>query len=258
MIKHYKNNSPKIIKSQARTRFAPSPTGYLHIGGVRTALFSYLFAKKYNGKFILRIEDTDKARTVPDSIDDIKANLKWLGLKWDKLYIQSERLEIYKKYALELTKKSEAYYCFCSSERLEKLRAEQTAQKFPPMYDGCCRVLSEKEIKEKLAKKENFVIRLKVPKKGMTEFNDIIRGNIQFENKLLDDSILLKSDGYPTYHLANVVDDYLMKITHVIRAEEWLPSTPKHILIYKAFGWKTPEFAHLPMVLGTDGMARLR
>lgn len=265
MNKNYKDNDIKIIKSKPITflkkvrgqgkikvRFAPSPTGYFHIGSARTALFNYLFAKKYNGEFILRIEDTDRARIVPGSLNDIKESLKWIGVKWDKLYIQSERMEIYKKYALELAEKEKAYYCFCPPERLENLRKEREAKKLPPMYDGKCRDLTKEEIKENLKKQEKFVIRQKVPKDGITEFNDIIRGNIKFENKLIDDSVLLKSDGYPTYHLANVVDDYLMKISHVIRAEEWLPSTPKHILIYKAFGWKIPEFAHLPMVLGTD------
>lgn len=261
------------INKPVRTRFAPSPTGYFHIGNARTALFIYLFAKHYNGAFILRIEDTDQERFAPDSLRDIMESLQWLGIDWDEgplpnsneqgsrkykykgkytPYIQSERLPIYKTHAQELVEKEGAYYCFCSPERLEELRKNQVAQKMPPMYDGHCRNLTKEEINKKLDQGEKFVIRQKVPREGITAFKDLIRGNIQFENKTIDDSVLLKSDGYPTYHLANVVDDHFMEITHVIRAEEWLPSTPKHILMYQAFGWNLPEFAHLPMVLGPD------
>ena len=251
-IKNSKFNQ-KSQKTKLRARFAPSPTGFLHIGGARTALFNYLFAKRNKGDFLLRIEDTDRERFMPDAPDDIKKNLEWLGIKWDeKPVIQSRRLSIYKKYAEELIKKDGAYYCFCSEERLKKTREEQTAKKIAPMYDGKCRDLSKEEIKIKLEKGEKFVIRQKIPKEGAIEFIDLIRGEIKFENKILNDSILLKSDGYPTYHLANVVDDHLMKITHVIRAEEWLSSAPKHILLYKIFGWIQPKFAHIPLILGTD------
>lgn len=259
-----------------RTRFAPSPTGYLHIGGARTALFTYLFAKHHQGSFILRIEDTDKERLVVDSIQDILDSLRWLGIGWDEgpieksknlnddqnlvlehkgaygPYIQSERLSLYQKYTKELIEKGGAYYCFCSPERLEELRKTQGARKLPPMYDGRCRNLTKEDIEKKLTQGEKFVIRQKVPKEGITVFHDLIRGEIRFENKTLDDSVLLKSDGYPTYHLANVIDDHSMAITHVIRAEEWLPSTPKHILMYQALEWNMPEFAHFPMVLGPD------
>lgn len=221
----------------------------------------------------MRVEDTDRERFVPDSLADIMENMQWLGIEWDEgplskpssqssvgyeckgkyaPYIQSERLPIYETHAKELIEKDGAYYCFCSSERLEELRKDQTAKKLPPMYDGHCRNLTKEEVDKKLEQGEKFVIRQKIPKEGITAFKDLVRGNIKFENKTIDDSVLLKSDGYPTYHLANVVDDHLMEISHVIRAEEWLPSTPKHILMYRALGWETPEFAHLPMVLGPD------
>lgn len=236
-----------------RTRFAPSPTGYLHIGGARTALFAYLLAKHHHGSFILRIEDTDKERTVSDSINDIKESLEWLDIKWDEgPYIQSQRLELYQQYAKELIEKGEAYYCFCSAERLEKLRQEQAIKKIPPMYDMLCRNLTREKINEKINKGKKFVIRQKMPKTGITQFNDLIRGLIKFENQTIDDSILLKSDSYPTYHLASVVDDHSMQITHITRTEEWLPSIPKHIMLYKAFGWEIPKFAHFPLVLGPD------
>ena len=251
-----------------KTRFAPSPTGEPHLGNIRTALFAWLFAKSRNGDFILRIEDTDKSRTVKGAVEAILASLDWLGLDWDKnqkskiknqkykskiieyhnLIFQSQRLEIYQKYAAELVKKGHAYVCDCSEERLKKLRERQITAKQPPMYDGFCR---NKTQNSKL-KTQNYVIRLKVPHNGQTEFDDIIRGNVSFENKLIDDQVLLKSDGYPTYHLANVADDHLMEITHVIRAEEWLSSTPKHLLLYKFFDWPAPQFAHLPMILGPD------
>lgn len=251
---------------KARVRFAPSPTGFLHIGSLRTALYNYLFAQKNGGDFLLRIEDTDRTRTVENGVKNIIQTLKWCGLDYDegtkikthnteyaiydvgeyKPYIQSKRLEIYQKYARELVKKDRAYYCFCSPERLEALRQEQMARKEPTMYDGYCKTQNI------LKQSGPRVIRLKVPGRGVTKFKDIIRGEIAFENKLIDDQVLLKSDGYPTYHLANVVDDHLMQITHVIRGEEWLSSTPKHILLYKAFGWRPPQFAHLPLLLNPD------
>lgn len=266
-----------------RVRFPPSPTGFLHVGGLRTALFCYLFAKKNNGELLLRIEDTDKERYVPGSVEKIIESLNWAGIEYDEglvlrnkisnkvsnnesknypgvfevgeygPYIQSERLEIYKKYAEELVEEGKAYYCFCEPERLKKVREEQKSKKMPPMYDRhCLGNLSHEEVNRKLKEKCPFVIRLKVPKEGEVKFNDLVRGEVSFKSELLDDQVLLKSDGYPTYHLANVVDDHLMRVSHVIRGEEWLSSTPKHVLIYQAFGWKKPEFAHLPLLLNTD------
>ena len=249
-------------------RFAPSPTGMLHVGSLRTALYNYLFARHEGGDFILRIEDTDRTRFVEGGIENIIRTLSWAGLEPDegvylkdgKLaergeygpYIQSERLTIYKKYAAELVAKDRAYYCFCTAERLEEVREEQTAKKQPTMYDGHCKKLSKSDIKRFLDEGKPCVLRLNVPDEGETVFNDLIRGEVRFKNKLIDDQVLLKSDGYPTYHLANIVDDHLMKITHVIRADEWLPSTPKHVLLYDAFGWTPPQFAHLPLLLNSD------
>jgi len=257
------------IPQKIRTRFAPSPTGFVHIGSVRTALYSYLFAKKNKGDFLLRIEDTDRTRLVEGSIEYLVKIFDVLGLNANEgvvmgndgklsqngdfgTYIQSERLPIYQKYVQELVEKDHAYYCFCSQERLQQVREERKAQKLPPMYDGHCRDLSKEEVEKKLADKVPFVIRMKIPKEGFTEFDDLVYGHIKIKNELIDDQVIMKSDGYPTYHFANVVDDYLMKISHVIRGEEWLPSTPKHILLYKYFGWKAPQFAHLPLLLNPD------
>jgi len=239
---------------KVRVRFAPSPTGYLHIGGARTALYNFLFARKNKGAFILRIEDTDRARLVEGSLESLLNSLKWLGFTYDEgPYIQSERLEIYKKHAEDLVKMSKAYYCFCEPERLQNLREEQAAKKQAPMYDQyCLRNLSEGEINKSLKTNCPYTIRLKVPKNEIIEFNDIVRGKVKFETNTIDDQILLKSDGYPTYHLANVIDDHLMKITHVIRGDEWISSTPKHILLYQAFDWDIPEFAHIPLLLNLD------
>lgn len=240
-----------------RVRFAPSPTGELHVGGARTALYNYLFARAQGGQFIIRLEDTDQERYVPGSLDRLLGGLKWLGLSWDEgpdcggpyaPYIQSERLDLYKKYALELIERQAAYYCFCSSERLNELRLKQQTSNEPSRYDRCCLNLTSEQIQSQLSAGKNYTIRLLVPP-GKTEFSDLIRGPIIIDNTTIDDQILLKSDGYPTYHLANVVDDYLMKITHVIRGEEWLPSTSKHLLLYRALGWVAPQFAHLPNVL---------
>lgn len=240
-----------------RVRFAPSPTGELHLGGARTALYNYLFAKKNGGSFIVRIEDTDKERHVEGSLGRILENLKWLGLTWDEgpdvggqygPYIQSQRLEHYIKYAHELLAKDLAYYCFCTEQRLDVLRQVQESEHQPTRYDRACLRLSADEVKKKLEAKEPYVIRLKVPE-GATTVHDLIRGDIEVKNDSVDDQVLLKSDGFPTYHLANVVDDKLMEITHVIRGEEWLPSTPKHVLLYQAFGWQPPVFAHVPNVL---------
>ncbi len=245
-----------------RTRFAPSPTGQLHLGGARTALFSYLLAKKTGGSFIVRIEDTDQERYVENSEDGIFEGLEWLGMVPDESprhdgafgpYRQSERLSLYEKYAQELLEKGAAYYCFCSSEELKHMREEQIAKKQAPKYDGRCRNLSHEEVEKKLQTAQvKPVIRMKIPETGVTTFRDLIHGKVAFQNKDLDDQVLLKSDGYPTYHLAVVVDDHLMNITMSVRSEEWLPSTPKHVLLYKAFGWPMPETAHLPLVLNKN------
>ena len=249
-----------------RVRFAPSPTGYLHVGGARTALFNWVFARHHGGSFILRIEDTDRTRYVPDSLDDIMEGLRWLGLEWDEgpvvggpygPYFQSQRVELYQKYAQILLERGWAYKCYCSPERLEKLREEQRRRKQPPGYDRHCRFLSEEERAALEAEGRSYVIRLKVPLDGTTSFQDIIHGKIEVKNVNLEDLVLLKSDGFPTYHLANVVDDHLMKITHVMRADEWIPSTPKHILLYRGFGWEPPKFAHLPLILSPTGKGKL-
>ncbi|MDQ5890402.1 MAG: glutamyl-tRNA synthetase [Candidatus Dependentiae bacterium] len=244
-----------------RTRFAPSPTGYLHVGGLRTALYAYLLAKKHGGQFLLRIEDTDQTRLVEGATENIIEALRWAGIDFDEgpgkggpcgPYIQSHRLEIYMKHALELIAAGHAYHCFCSSERLDELRARQTANKLPPAYDKHCRNLSPAELEEKLATERKSVIRMKVPLEGEMTFSDLIRGPVTFGYKVVDDQVLIKSDGFPTYHLAVVIDDHYMKISHVIRGEEWLSSTPKHILLYEYFGWDAPQFAHLPLLLNSD------
>ncbi|MEG8988452.1 glutamate--tRNA ligase [Ignavibacteria bacterium 4148-Me] len=245
-----------------RVRFAPSPTGYLHVGGLRTALYNYLFARKNNGKFILRIEDTDRSRYVEGAVENLIASLKWCGLNYDEgpdiggaygPYMQSQRIDIYQKYAQELISKGYAYYCFCTPERLEALRKEQQLQKLPQAkYDKHCLHLSKSEIEEKLNSKIPYVIRLNVEPNQKIIFDDAIRGTVEFDSNNIDDQILIKSDGYPTYHMANVVDDHLMKISHVIRGEEWLSSTPKHILLYNYFNWEKPIFAHLPLLLNPD------
>src|SRR3989338_6903326 len=254
--------------TEVRTRFAPSPTVSLHIGSLRTALFSFLWARKNNGKFILRVEDTDKSREVAGSLQEIVQTLTDFGIApdegfyWDNglkekgefgPYLQSQRLEIYKKYAEELVSKNHAYYCFCSPQRLEELRKQQQDQKLPPKYDKQCLKLSPEEVKQKLTAGEPHVIRLNVPLDQKIRFTDLVHGEIEIPSNDIDDQVLLKSDGYPTYHLAVVIDDYLMKITHVIRGVEWIPSTPKHILLYSAFGWESPKFAHAPNILGKSG-----
>jgi glutamyl-tRNA synthetase len=247
--------------ARVRTRFAPSPTGLLHVGGLRTALYCFLLARKEGGNFLLRIEDTDQARTVPGAVENIINNLTWAGITFDEgpgkdgkygPYIQSQRLELYRKHALELIAQDHAYYCFCSSERLEKVRQQQMAQKLPPCYDRFCRNLPKDAVEKKLQAGESYVIRMKVPEEGNCVFTDIIRGIVSIGYKIVDDQVLLKSDGFPTYHLAVVVDDHYMEISHVIRGEEWLPSTPKHILLYQYFGWQAPLFAHLPLLLNPD------
>lgn len=234
------------------TRFAPSPTGELHIGGARTALFAFLFARHNGGKFLLRIEDTDRERYVPESVGHIIEALDWLGLNPDNkdaIVVQSERLHIYNKAVLELVDGEKAYICTCTKEKLAADRERQMSEKKPPRYEGHCRDLGT-GIKDVSGK--DFVIRMKMPKEGTITVNDLIRGEVVFDLSLFDDQVLLKSDGYPTYHLASVVDDHEMNISHVIRAEEWLPSTPKHLVLYEMFGWKAPEFAHLPIILAPD------
>ncbi|OGF99553.1 glutamate--tRNA ligase [Candidatus Gottesmanbacteria bacterium RIFCSPHIGHO2_02_FULL_39_14] len=244
-----------------RVRIAPSPTGSdLHIGNVYTALINFVFAKKNRGKFIVRIEDTDRTRLVKGAEGKILSSLKWFNIYYDEgpdiggplgPYRQSERLSLYKKYAHKLVGKGNAYYCFCNSSRLNQMRKRQMEKGQPTLYDGFCRH-SDPRISAKRIIKEKFVIRLKVPRQGTTVFNDLIRGPISFANKLIDDQVLLKSDGYPTYHLGVVVDDHLMEISHVIRAEEWISSTPKHVLIYKFLGWQLPVFAHGPILRNPD------
>ena len=239
--------------NKVRTRFAPSPTGYMHIGNLRTALFTYLIAKQNGGDFILRIEDTDQERYVDGAVEVIYKTLKDVGLNWDEgpdiggpvgPYIQSQRMGMFKKYAEELVEKGEAYYCFCDKERLEEVRAIQEASGIAPMYDRHCRNLSPEEIKEKLDAGVPYVIRQKIPTEGEVTFHDELYGDITVDCSTLDDQILIKTDGMPTYNFANVVDDHLMGITHVVRGNEYLASAPKYNLLYKAFGWEIPTYIH--------------
>jgi len=275
-----------MINEFPRVRFAPSPTGYLHVGGLRTALYNYLFAKSQNGKFILRIEDTDRNRYVEGAVENLINSLKWCGLDYDEgpdkeggfgpylqsqrldiyqkyiqddkeggfgPYLQSQRLDIYQKYIKDLISSGKAYYCFCTPERLEALRLEQQKQKLPQAkYDKKCLNLSIQEVKENLEKRIPHVIRMNVKPNQIIQVMDIVRGKVEFDSNNVDDQVLIKSDGYPTYHLAHLVDDHLMKITHVIRGEEWLPSVPKHVLLYNFFNWEKPVFAHLPLLLNPD------
>lgn len=245
-----------------RTRIAPSPTGQdLHIGNAYTALINYVFAQKHGGEFIIRIEDTDRTRLVEGSEKRILASLAWLGIPHAEgpdiggtyaPYRQSERLPQYKKYAEDLIAAGHAYYCFCTPPRLEEMRKNQEAKHMPPMYDGLCKTLDSKESAKRAQSGEKYVVRLNVPDDGVTSFTDAIRGEISFENKLIDDQVLLKSDGFPTYHLGVVVDDHVMGISHVIRGEEWIPSTPKHLLLYTFFGWEAPVFAHVSVLRNPD------
>jgi nondiscriminating glutamyl-tRNA synthetase len=259
---------------KVRVRFAPSPTGQLHLGSLRTALYDYLFAKKHKGSFILRIEDTDQKRFVPGSVENLFRTLDDMGVHHDegivlsgkKLtskgsygpYVQSERLAIYQEHAEKLIASGHAYYCFCSVTRLAALREEQSANKQAPKYDKFCLSLSAEDVEERLASHEPHVIRLNVSEnRGDIVFDDLVRGKVVFHARDVDDPILMKSDGYPTYHLAVVVDDHLMEITHILRSEEWLPSTPKHILLFEAFKWKVPHIGHLSVILGSDGKKKL-
>lgn len=247
-----------MANETVRTRFAPSPTGYMHIGNLRTALFTYLIAKKSGGKFILRIEDTDQERYVEGAVDVIYNTLKACGLNWDEgpdvggpvgPYIQSERMGMFKEYAEKLVESGHAYYCFCDKERLEEVRKIQVASRISPMYDRHCRNLSKEEIDEKLKAGIPYVIRQKVPTEGTTTFHDEIYGDITVENSTLDDQILIKTDGMPTYNFANVVDDHLMGITHVVRGNEYLASSPKYNLLYEAFGWTPPKYIHVEHIM---------
>ncbi len=249
------------MTTHVRVRFAPSPTGFLHVGGLRTALYNYLFARHHGGKFILRIEDTDQSRRVEGAVENLISTLEWSGVHYDEgpgvggplgPYVQSERLDIYRQHANELVRQDKAYHCFCSPERLEEVRQRQAAAKERASYDRHCRALSREVVGERLRNGEKNIIRLKVPLEGAVTFQDLIRGEVSIANEILDDQVLLKSDGFPTYHLAVVVDDHLMQISHVIRGEEWLPSTPKHVLLYQYFGWDLPVFAHLPLLLNPD------
>jgi glutamyl-tRNA synthetase len=245
---------------------APSPTGEMHVGSMATLLKNYAFAKKYGGQFILRIEDTDKVREVDGGVAAIQEIIHLYGLDWDEgpgkggefgPYIQSERLEIYKEKVQELIENDKAYYCFCSKERLASVKEEQMANKQAPHYDRHCRSLSKEEAQKRVAAGEEYVIRLKVPENQEISFTDLLRGEITFNSNLIDDQVLLKSDGYPTYHLAVVIDDNLMKISHIMRGEEWISSTPKHVLLYQAFGWSVPVFAHIPLFLNPDGKGKM-
>lgn len=235
-----------------KTRFPPSPTGYLHIGSLRTALYNYYFARKHSGAFVLRIEDTDRARYKEGAVESLLRTLKRVGIDYDEgPYIQSKRLDIYREHANRLLKSGNAYYCFCTKERLEELRATQQAAKRPTKYDRKCLNLTKEEIDTRLAQGESHVIRMQIPQ-GKTTFEDEVRGTVTIDNQELDDQVLLKADGFPTYHLAVVVDDHLMGITHVIRGEEWISSVPKHVLLYRWLGFPLPVFAHLPLILNPD------
>ncbi len=257
---------PDSFHRPVRVRFAPSPTGSLHIGGLRTALFNWLFARHHGGQFILRIEDTDQKRFDPTALMTLTEALRWAGLEWDEgpqvggpfgPYIQSERLEHYQHWAHWLVEQGKAYRCFCTPERLQKVNAEKQAQKLPPGYDRLCRGLSTEESGLRAAEGLPYVVRFKMPLEGKTIIQDLIRGEVEFENSTQQDMVLLKSDGFPTYHLAHVVDDHLMEISHVMRAVEWLPSLPLHVQIWRAFGWEMPVFAHLPVMLNPNGQGKM-
>lgn len=249
-----------------RVRFAPSPTGYLHIGGTRTALFNWMFARKHGGDFILRIEDTDQKRYVDGSVEYITESLRWLGIDWDEgpdvggdygPYTQSERTELYQTWAYWLLENGYAYKDFTTAEELIEMRAYQKANKLPQGYDGRHRDLTSEQIAELEAQGRSYTIRFKAPREGNTVINDLIRGDIVIDNRQIQDNVLLKSDGFPTYHLANVVDDHFMQITHIMRGEEWISSAPLHSQLYAAFGWKMPEIVHLPVILSPSGKGKL-
>lgn len=248
--------------SETRTRYAPSPTGDPHVGNIRSALFAWLFARSTGGVFAVRIEDTDQERRIPGSEERILDSLRWLGIEWDEgpdiggpygPYVQSQRLEGYGVAAEKLVELDAAYYCYCTPERLDTIRAAQQKRSMPTGYDRRCRNLSaEERAQEETENSQHRVVRFKTPLSGRTTFTDVIRGDVSWENRLIDDFVILKSDGFPTYHLANVVDDVAMAITHVIRGDEWMSSAPRHAMIYEAFGYTPPAFAHLPLILGSD------
>lgn len=249
-----------------RVRFAPSPTGYLHIGGARTALFNWMFARKHNGVLVLRIEDTDQKRTVKGAVEVIMNGLRWLGLDWDEgpdiggpygPYVQTQRSALYREWADWLLAHDHAYICFCTEKELAEMRKIQKANKLPIGYDRRCRYLTSSHVAEKEAAGQPYVIRFKMPLEGDTTFYDAIRGNIRFPNKQIQDNVLLKSDGLPTYHLANVVDDHFMQISHIMRADEWISTAPLHVNLYKAFGWEMPILGHLPVILNPSGKGKL-
>ena len=253
-------------KVEVRVRFAPSPTGHLHLGGLRTALFDWLWARKCGGQFILRIEDTDRRRFDPESVASLKKGLRWLGLDWDEgpdvggpcaPYVQSERQEIYQGHAQELIDRGHAYRCFCTPERLEAMREEQRSAGRPTGYDRHCRRLSADERARRAAEGVTSVVRFAVPEEGETVFSDLLRGDVLVDNRQLQDDVVLKADGLPTYHLAAMVDDHLMQITHVLRGEEWLSTAPIHKLIVDAFGWEMPVLVHLPVILDPSGKGKM-
>lgn len=252
-----------------RVRFAPSPTGFVHIGSLRTALYDFLLARKMNGQYVLRVEDTDQQRYIDGAIEGMLQAMDWAGVHHDEgvsidadgkvvsigdrgPYIQSERLEIYQEYIQKLLDNDTAYYCFCTKEELDEVREKQKADGEDPKYNGKCRHLTKEEIEENLKNKLPYVIRMRLPENEDVVFDDAVRGRVSINTNDMDDQVLMKSDGFPTYHFAVVVDDYLMGITHIIRGEEWLPSTPKQVLLYKAFGWEVPTFVHLPNILNPD------
>jgi nondiscriminating glutamyl-tRNA synthetase len=257
------------MNMSVRVRFAPSPTGFVHIGSLRTALYNFLYARKMQGNYVLRVEDTDRTRLVEGAVEGMLSAMNWAGVNHDEgvmlsddnkvvqngdcgPYIQSERLDIYKEHIKTLIDKGDAYYCFCSRSRLDRIREQQKNEGLDPKYDGHCRELSQEEIQDKLDKGEDYVIRMKLPENKSITFNDIVRGKVSIHTSDMDDQVLIKADGFPTYHFAVVVDDHMMDITHVIRGEEWLTSTPKHVLLYQMFGWKAPTFVHLPNILNAD------
>jgi glutamyl-tRNA synthetase len=255
-----------VTNNQVRVRIAPSPTGYFHVGSARTALFNWLFARHHGGRFIVRVEDTDRTRYNAEAVPDMIASLRWLRLDFDEgpevggdygPYYQSDRLELYHRYAEQLVNEGHAYRCFCSPERLAAVREQQLERKEDVGYDRHCRNLTAAQRAEYEAQGITPVIRLKVPLEGETSFHDVLYGTITVQNETLDDLVLLKSDGFPTYHLGVVVDDHRMEISHIMRGDEWLPSVPKHILLYNAFGWEIPVFAHLPLILAPSGKGKL-
>jgi len=249
------------LADNVRVRYAPSPTGDPHIGNMHSALFEWLFARRHGGKFIVRIEDTDQERVVPGAVESILDGLRWLNIDWDEgpfvggpygPYIQSERLDNYREMAERLIRQEDGYRCYCSRERLNEMRRDQERRDQPTGYDGRCRDLSPPQRQDMEAQGGPSVVRFAMPTSGTTRVHDLIHGDVEFSNELLDDFIILKADGFPTYHLASVVDDHLMEISHVLRADEWLPSTPRHMQLYRALGFTPPQFGHLPILLGPD------